>query len=93
MREHLAYLKLDTAAEQLSQELDLATKEKLSVTQVLELEVEATQARRLRGRLRWAHYPVHKTLSDFDFDFQPHLDRHRRWPSSPPLGSWRSAAT
>jgi len=79
LREHLTYLKLDTAAEQLSQELDLATREKLSATQVLErlleLEVEATQARRLRGRLRWAHYPVHKTLSDFDFDFQPHLDR------------------
>lgn len=79
LREHLAYLKLDTAAEQLSQELDLATKDKLSATQVLErlleLEVEATQARRLRGRLRWAHYPVHKTLTDFDFDFQPHLDR------------------
>ncbi|MGC1908234.1 MAG: hypothetical protein WA809_01350 [Candidatus Dormiibacterota bacterium] len=56
LREQLAYLKLDTAAEQLSQELDLATKEKLSATQVLErlleLEVEATQARRLRGRLR-----------------------------------------
>jgi DNA replication protein DnaC len=43
---------------------------------LLELEVEATQARRLRGRLRWAHSPVHKTHSDCDFDFQPHLDRH-----------------
>jgi DNA replication protein DnaC len=79
LREHLAYLKLDTAAEQLSQELDQAAKEKLSATQVLErlleAEVEATQARRLRGRLRWAHYPVHKRLADFDFDFQPHLDR------------------
>lgn len=38
--------------------------------------MEATQARRLRGRLRWAHSPVHKTHSDCDFDFQPHLDRH-----------------
>ncbi len=79
LREHLSYLKLDTAAEQLSQELDRAQKQKLSPTQVLErlleLEVEATQARRLRGRLRWAHYPVQKRLSDFDFDFQPHLDR------------------
>ncbi|MGH7641470.1 MAG: ATP-binding protein [Candidatus Dormibacteria bacterium] len=36
--------------------------------------MEGTTARRLRGRLRWAHYPVHKTLADFDFDFQPHLD-------------------
>jgi DNA replication protein DnaC len=37
--------------------------------------VEATQARKLRGRLRFAHYPVHKTLAEFDFDFQPGLDR------------------
>ncbi len=49
LREHLNYLKLDTAAENLSPELDWATKEKLSATQVLELEVEATQARRQRG--------------------------------------------
>ena len=79
LREHLTYLKLDTAAENLSPELDRATKEKLSATEVLErlleLEVEATQARRQRGRLRWARYPVHKTLADFDFDFQPNLDR------------------
>jgi len=79
LREHLSYLKLDTAAENLSPELDRATTEKLSTTQVLErlleLEVEATQARRQRGRLRYAHYPVHKTLADFDFDFQPNLDR------------------
>jgi hypothetical protein len=26
-------------------------------------------------RLRFAHYPVHRTLADFDFDFQPSLDR------------------
>ena len=79
LREHLAYLKLATAAEHLSQELDRALKEKLSATQVLErlleLEVEETRARRQRGRLRYARYPVHKTLAEFDFDFQPSLDR------------------
>lgn len=42
---------------------------------LLELEVEATRARRQRGRLRFARYPVLKTLADFDFDFQPSLDR------------------
>src|SRR5487761_1105819 len=79
LREHLAYLRLTTAAEQLSAELDRALHEKLSPTQVLEhlleLEVEETRARRQRGRLRYARYPVHKTLADFDFDFQPSLDR------------------
>ena len=79
LRGHLAYLGLTAAAEHLSAELDGALAERRSPTQVLErlpdLEVEATKARRLRGRLRFAHYPVHKTLAEFDFDFQPSLDR------------------
>ncbi len=79
LREHLAYLEMSTAAEHLSAELDRALKEKQSPTQVLErlleLEVGATKARRQRGRLRFARYPVHRTLADFDFDFQPSLDR------------------
>jgi DNA replication protein DnaC len=79
LREHLAYLGLTAAAEHLSSELDRALAEHSSPTQVLErlldLEVAATKARRLRGRLRFAHFPVHKTLADFDFDFQPDLDR------------------
>lgn len=40
-----------------------------------ELEVEETKARRQRGRLRYARYPIYKTLAGFDFDFQPSLDR------------------
>jgi len=79
LREHLAYLEMSTAAEHLGAELDRALKDKQSPTQVLErlleLEVEATRARRQRGRLRFARYPVHRTLADFDFDFQPSLDR------------------
>jgi DNA replication protein DnaC len=79
LREHLAYLKLSTAAEHLGAELDRALDEKRSATQVLETlldaEVLETRARRQRGRLRFARYPVIKTLADFDFDFQPSLDR------------------
>jgi DNA replication protein DnaC len=79
LREHLAYLKLTVAAEHLSRELDRAIQERLSATQVLEsllaVEVEETRARRQRGRLRFARYPLIKTLAEFDFDFQPTLDR------------------
>jgi DNA replication protein DnaC len=79
LREHLAYLQLTAAAEHLSAELDLAVQGKRSVTQVLEtlldIEVTATRARRQRARLRFARYPVHKTLEEFDFEFQPSLDR------------------
>jgi DNA replication protein DnaC len=79
LREHLAYLGMMAAAEQLSGELDRALKEKRSVTQVLEslleIQVADTAARRQRGRLRFARYPVHKRLEEFDFDFQPSIDR------------------
>lgn len=79
LREHLAYLGMTAAAEQLAVELDRGMTEKSSATQILERllehEVTETKARRTRGRLRFAHYPVHKTLADFDFDFQPSLDR------------------
>ncbi len=79
LREHLAYLKLTTAAEHLSEELERAQKEQLSVTQTLEhllqSEVAETQARRRRGRLRFARYPLIRTLAEFDFEFQPSIDR------------------
>ena len=79
LREHLAYLQMSAAAEHLSSELDRGLRDKASATQILEhlleIEVEATKARRQRGRLRFARYPVHKTLADFDLDFQPSIDR------------------
>ena len=79
LREHLAYLQMTSAAEHLSAELDLAVQGERSATQVLEtlleIEVTATRARRQRARLRFARYPLHKTLQEFDFDFQPSLDR------------------
>jgi DNA replication protein DnaC len=80
LREHVAYLKLTTAAEYLSRELDRAHHEQLTATQVLEnllqLEVEETRARRRRGRLRFARFPLIRTLAEFDFDdFQPSIDR------------------
>src|SRR5215217_4150275 len=79
LREHLAYLALGAASEHLAAELDRGLAEQASPTQVLErlleIEVAATRARRQRARLRFAHYPVQKTLAGFDFDFQPQLDR------------------
>lgn len=54
LREHLAYLKLPAAAEALAAKLDRAQKDKPSYTAFLEdllrVEVEATERRRLAGR-------------------------------------------
>ena len=79
IREHLAYLGLSTASERLAGELERGKDEAIAPVEVLErllaAEVEATSARRLSGRLRFAHYPLDKRLAQFEFDFQPSIDR------------------
>jgi hypothetical protein len=79
LREHLAYLGLTTASEELAPALERARTLRLSAVEVLEdlmaKEAEATRTRRLAGRLRFAHYPLRKTLADFEFDYQPWIDR------------------
>jgi DNA replication protein DnaC len=80
LRSHLAELRLHTAAEHLPTVLDQASSEGLSVTAALErllaLEVDATEARRLAGRLRFACLPTPASLDDFDYDAAAGLDRH-----------------
>ena len=80
LRGHLATLKLTTAAEQLPVVLDQASADGLSLTaaleQLLRAEVDATEARRLAGRLRFACLPTPPPLDDFDYDAAPTLDRH-----------------
>jgi DNA replication protein DnaC len=79
LRAHLAYLKLPTAAEVLPDVLDAARTEQLSPTalleRLLEAEVNATEQRRLTGRLRFASLPAPWTLEDLDYDANPSLDR------------------
>ena len=79
LRSHLAELKLVAAAEALPAVLDQATAENLSLTVALErllaVEVEASTARRLAGRLRFASLPTPATLADFDVDSAAGIDR------------------
>ncbi len=80
LRAHLSTLKLVDAAEHLPAVLDAATAQGLSVTATLErllaIEVDATQARRLAGRLRFACLPSPATLADFDYDAASGIDPH-----------------
>lgn len=80
LRGHLAVLKLHDAAEQLPAVLDTAIAEGLTVTAALErllaVEVDATEARRLTGRLRFASLPTPATLDGFDYDAAPGVDRN-----------------
>lgn len=79
LRAHLAVLKLEAAAEALPRVLDEAAAQQWSMTQTLEhllgIEVEATEARRLAGRLRFACLPTPATLDSFDFDAAAGVDR------------------
>jgi len=78
LRSHLAVLKLHDAAEHLPAVLDTAHTQGLSLTAALErllaIEVDATEARRLAGRLRFASLPTPATLADFDYDAAPGVD-------------------
>jgi DNA replication protein DnaC len=78
LRGHLAELKMPDAAEALPGVLDAAAAEALTLTAALErlfaIEVSATQARRLAGRLRFASLPTPATLEDFDYDAAPAVD-------------------
>ena len=79
LREYLYFLELGKAAENLADELERGVKGKLTTATVLEnllkAEVDATRERRLRNRIHLAQLPRGKTLENFDFDFQPSIDR------------------
>ena len=73
-------VELHDAAEALPGVLDAAAAEKLSMTAALErllaIEVDATEARRLAGRLRFACLPTPASLDDFDYAAAAGIDRH-----------------
>jgi len=79
LRSHLAYLKLTDAAEALPAALDHAQKSEQNHTEfladLLDIEVAATEQRRLAGRIRFANFPTAWQLDDFDFAAQPSVDQ------------------
>lgn len=76
---HLERLKLKRVAELLDPIAEQSTKESLSyiefLDRLLEAESSSRAERRLLAKTRLAHFPFHKTLADFDFSFQPSIDR------------------
>ncbi len=79
LQELLHYLDLRTSAANLAGALETARKQELPAADFLEgllrKEVEVTMARRMKSRARLANLPISKTLENFDFDFQPSIDR------------------
>ena len=79
LKADLDYLGLPRAAEVFG---TLATEAKTEgwshveyLAKVMAEQSSATVNRRLAGRLRYARFPSKRTLEDFDFDFQPTVDR------------------
>jgi DNA replication protein DnaC len=80
-RERLIALGLATGAEQLETLLTAAVKQEIAphafLDQILGAEHEGREARRVKTALRLSSLPTGLTLADFDFAFQPAIERSR----------------
>jgi DNA replication protein DnaC len=81
LRETLLSLKLDCIAENLDALCNQAAQEKWTYAtflgQLLDEEVAIRDQRRLAVTTKMARFPFHKTLEQFDFDFQPSVEKRR----------------
>ena len=79
--ELLQELKLTTILTHLEQESLQALRDKITpllfLQRLLQREVDARTERRIERRIRESRLPERKTLHDFDFGFQPSLDRRQ----------------
>jgi DNA replication protein DnaC len=75
----LDYLQLGRAAECFAALADQAKREDWShvdyLARVMAEQAAATIGRRLAARLRFARFPFRRTVEEFDFEFQPSIDR------------------
>lgn len=79
LHSNLLYLKLNTIEEILDNYLELAVKDDRTTMEVLdhllEQERKHREAAAVERRTKFAVFPVRKTLVEFDFEFQPSIDR------------------
>jgi len=79
LKDDFGYLQLGRAAECFATLAEEAKAKDWShvefLARVIAEQAASTTNRRLAARLRFARFPYHRTLEDFDFEFQPSLDR------------------
>lgn len=79
LKDDLGYLQLGRAAECFATLAEEAKAEQWShvefLARVIAEQAGATINRRLAARLRYARFPYRRTVEEFDFDFQPSVDR------------------
>ena len=75
----LGYLRLDAAAGCFATLAEQARTEDWThiefLAQLVAAQATADRDRRLAARMRYARFPFHRLVADFDFDFQPSVDR------------------
>lgn len=74
----LGYLKLDAAAGTFASLAEQARAEDWThidyLARLVAIQATADRDRRLAARMRYARFPFHRRIEDFDFDFQPSID-------------------
>ena len=80
-RERLLVLGCSHAAEHLDQVLSDAVRQEIAphafLNRLLETELSGREARRVKTSLRLSNLPTGQTLENFDFAFQPAIERSR----------------
>jgi DNA replication protein DnaC len=78
LRSHLAFLKMDAAAEALPGVLDSARDDGTTPLEAIEtllgIQVDATETRQQASRLHFANLPAPWSIDDYDFSAQPGVD-------------------
>jgi DNA replication protein DnaC len=81
IRRHLVGLRMPRALETLDHLVQQIERGQLSTLEAIELllaeEITIRESRRIKAALQMARLGAVKTLSGFDFSFQPSLDRNR----------------
>jgi DNA replication protein DnaC len=79
IKDDLGYLQLDRALECFATLAEDARTDDWThiefLARLVAEQADATRNRRLAARLRYARFPFRKTISEFDFEFQPTIDR------------------
>lgn len=79
LKDDLGYLALGRAAERFAVLAEQAQKDGWSHVEylgaVMAEQVAATTNRRLVARMRYARFPYRRSIEEFDYDFQPSVDR------------------
>ncbi len=93
LRENLESLKMKNTLEILDNYLERAVADKLNIVEVLDhIFAEEAKSKRKRAyekQIQMSGFPIKKTLDDFDFSFQPSIDK-RQIDELATCVSWRT---